>query len=142
MLAPGVPAVGAGAACQAAFLFDAGRPAHPLLFFRLAGDLPPARVAQSDTLLGTRTATSHGRPGWPDEARAALATLIGLGVNLPIAFTAAELRRQYRRLARRIHPDRHPTAPEPERRRLSHAFAAASDSYRVLSNLESLVANR
>lgn len=78
----------------------------------------------------------HRRPSvrlLTSEERRALDVLNALGAVLAEGFTAAELRRQYRLLARRIHPDRHPHAAADERVRLSRAFAAATDSYRLLA---------
>lgn len=67
------------------------------------------------------------------DQRRALDLLRALGATLRPDFTGSELRRQYRLLARRLHPDRHPAAAAGERAKLSLAFAAATDSYRLLS---------
>ena len=64
--------------------------------------------------------------------RRALDVLVGLGASLGDAFTEDELRREYRRLALSLHPDRHPAAPAAERIRLAGAFARATDAYRRL----------
>lgn len=123
----------------AARLFSV-QPPHPLLFFRI-----PDRV---DTTLTVATHAAGARhpaapllPAAPSQRarlltrdeRRALDTLTALGAALSADFTASELRRQYRLLARRVHPDRHPDASVGERTRLSQAFAAATDSYRLLS---------
>lgn len=45
---------------------------------------------------------------------------------------AAEIRRAFRRLARELHPDRHPEASEPERRALAIKFAQVAAAYQAL----------
>jgi hypothetical protein len=45
---------------------------------------------------------------------------------------AEEIRRAFRRLARELHPDRHPEATAEERRALSVRFAEVSEAYRTL----------
>ena len=45
---------------------------------------------------------------------------------------AAEIRRAFRRLARELHPDRHPQASEPERRALAVKFAQVAAAYQAL----------
>jgi len=45
---------------------------------------------------------------------------------------AAEIRRAFRRLARELHPDRHPHASEPERRALALKFAQVAAAYQAL----------
>lgn len=45
---------------------------------------------------------------------------------------AAEIRRAFRRLARALHPDRHPEASEPERRALAVKFAQVAAAYQAL----------
>ena len=62
----------------------------------------------------------------------ALETLRALGAALAQDFTAIELRREYRRLARRIHPDSHPGCSRTESERLSRQFASATASYQRL----------
>lgn len=62
----------------------------------------------------------------------ALECLTALGARLVPAFTASELRREYRQLARRVHPDRHPLATPAEHERLARQFADASAAYRTL----------
>lgn len=55
-----------------------------------------------------------------------------LGAELGRDFSAADLRRAYRRLARTYHPDGHPGVTAGERARLSRTFAALTDHYRTL----------
>ena len=49
------------------------------------------------------------------------------------ARTPDELRRAYRTLARRYHPDRHHGCSPAERERLAHLFAEATEYYRMLA---------
>ena len=62
----------------------------------------------------------------------ALDTLLGLGAQLERDFTDGELRRVFRTLALRYHPDRHINADEAERARLAALFARAYDAYEML----------
>ena len=62
----------------------------------------------------------------------ALSLLTSFGARLSPDFTPHELRREYRLLARRIHPDRHATSTPAEREQLSRQFADLADSYRQL----------
>jgi hypothetical protein len=100
--------------------------AHPFLF------------AQPLIATAPRWLSLQGQaPVRPDHAltdfqRQALDRLIDLGASLAANFTAAELRREYRLLAYRYHPDRHADAGEIERAGLARAFAAATADYRSL----------
>lgn len=62
----------------------------------------------------------------------ALDRLLLLGARLDDHFSADELRREYRALALRLHPDRHAHAPVADRAVLAEAFARATASYRCL----------
>ncbi|MFN7979546.1 MAG: J domain-containing protein [Vicinamibacterales bacterium] len=62
----------------------------------------------------------------------ALDRLLLLGARLDDQFTADDLRREYRALALRLHPDRHALAPAADRAMLAEAFARATASYRCL----------
>lgn len=119
------------------------QPAHPLLFARLS--VPGAHVTYAAA--PRPSAKSAGQAVAdafePAEVRRPVRTLTPLqqqgldalnrhGAPLRPDFTAAELRRAYRHLARSIHPDRHPHATPSERERLTRAFADASDGYRRL----------
>jgi hypothetical protein len=54
------------------------------------------------------------------------------GADLPAGFTIEELRHQYRRLARRYHPDRHAHCAALERAQLARCFVEAVADYRCL----------
>jgi len=53
--------------------------------------------------------------------------------TLDEARTPDDLRRAYRTLAHRYHPDRHPTSSPAERERLARLFAEATEHYRLLT---------
>jgi len=63
----------------------------------------------------------------------ALRCFLALGGVVADDFTAQELRREYRRLAHRYHPDRHRDASPAERALLARQFAEATESYRCLA---------
>lgn len=54
-------------------------------------------------------------------------------LDLPADASPAQARRAFHRLALRLHPDRHPTAPPGERARLAERFARVAAAYRELS---------
>ena len=64
--------------------------------------------------------------------RNAVDEMVSLGASLDADFTADELRGAYRQLARRYHPDLHPTSTEREKARLSALFTRAHASYQIL----------
>ncbi len=43
-----------------------------------------------------------------------------------------DIKRAYRRLARSLHPDTHPTATDAERRALQERFVQVTEAYRTL----------
>ena len=55
-----------------------------------------------------------------------------LGASVGVDFSSSDLRSAFRLLARRYHPDRHPGATEPDRRRLSQQFTIVRRSYETL----------
>jgi curved DNA-binding protein CbpA len=65
----------------------------------------------------------------PNLARADAAAAL----ELPRGASPTQARRAFRRLALRLHPDRHPTAPPEERARLAERFARVAAAYRQLS---------
>lgn len=100
--------------------------AHPFLFARPLTASAPHWLSPPDL--------PPVRPDHPltDDQRQALERLIDLGASLAANFSAAELRREYRLLAYRFHPDRHAEAGDLERVGLARAFAAATADYRRL----------
>ena len=62
----------------------------------------------------------------------ALEAFIRLGVNLRPDFTSRELRSAFRMLARRYHPDHHPSASENEKARLSRLFTDLTSNHQHL----------
>jgi hypothetical protein len=66
------------------------------------------------------------------EARA-LAALNALGAGLDDTVSPETLRRAFRRLAHRYHPDRHPGSGAVEAAHLARQFAEATAHYRLLA---------
>lgn len=83
----------------------------------VVGDGAPSRVVSLRTAAQREAADLIERLGGPRLRRVCLED---------------EVRRAYRALARRLHPDAHPTALPEERRRLAAAFASLSVAYRTL----------
>ena len=67
-----------------------------------------------------------------DTQSRALHTLRQLGAELASDFTSTDLRREYRKLARRLHPDSHPGCSPAELQHLSRQFTLATDSHQQL----------
>jgi hypothetical protein len=65
--------------------------------------------------------------------RRALAALNSLGAGLDENLSPSSLRRAFRELARRYHPDRHPGSSPAEQERLARVFVEATEHYRVLA---------
>jgi len=64
----------------------------------------------------------------PSPVESSAYTLLGV----PRDADAAEIRRAFRRLARELHPDRHPEATDTERRALAVKFAQVAAAYQAL----------
>lgn len=123
----------------------------------LFGDLPGASQRERRHAYGTgrphfRQDPAAGQSGSPatlraDVARGAARRLSAAQQNaldclrargaawLSSDFTAPELKRAFRMLAREFHPDRHPGASEAERTALARTFASICDGYRELNRL-------
>ncbi|HQZ37529.1 MAG TPA: hypothetical protein PLH72_00715 [Vicinamibacterales bacterium] len=110
-------------------------PRDPFLFFRLSdsgharpANRAPARPVSPPAPVEIRRPARALTPA----QQQALDALNAFGTRLSPDFTAQELRREYCRLAHRIHPDRHQRRSDAERRRLSHQFGEATGHYRRL----------
>jgi hypothetical protein len=66
--------------------------------------------------------------------QSALAQLNRLGACLSSDYSARELRRAFRLLAHRYHPDRHPSSSTVEQARLAGVFSAITDHHRCLAS--------
>jgi len=100
--------------------------------FRVA--VRPPREALSDRplqasefLRGRRRARDRNKAPAPARDSSAY-TLLGVSRDAD----ATEIRRAFRRLARELHPDRHPHASEVERRSLALKFAQVAAAYQAL----------
>ena len=105
------------------------RPANPFLFTRPLTTASPRWPAEV-----------HTRPSRPahrlsDQQRRAFDTLVALGGRLSGDFTADDLLREYRQLAKRYHPDRHGAASDGDRDQMARRFSEVSGSYRCLCAL-------
>jgi len=89
----------------------------------------PAPVAEPDT------APVHPKRSLTPAQQQAVLEMAALGAPLGPGFTAQELRRAFRRLARDYHPDRHPSSDAAAQARLSEIFADLADHYRCLMAL-------
>jgi hypothetical protein len=109
----------------------ASPPPHPFLFV----EVPDVARARAVFAIGTLKGAVHTRR--PARVLTAaqwqsLACLNTLGARLTPDFTLDELRRSYRWLARRLHPDRQHECDEAERRHRARQFAEATGHYRRL----------
>jgi curved DNA-binding protein CbpA len=59
-----------------------------------------------------------------------------LALNLPHTASDQEIKRSYRDLARRLHPDRLVEAPESERDAATERFAKVAEAYAILSDIQ------
>lgn len=93
-----------------------------------------ARPLTSATPRWTGEAKPRRRPAhtFTDVQRLAFERLVLLGADLADDFSAEDLRREYRRLARRFHPDAHAHCAPLERAQLARSFVEAAEDYRCL----------
>lgn len=106
-------------------------PDPSLLFFetRFRPTSAPAPLPQPPPPAAPRL---RPRRSLTSRQRDALSALWGLGARIGMDFSEAELRSDYRALARRYHPDRHPGVSAVESARLARIFANLTDCYRQL----------
>jgi hypothetical protein len=131
---PAAPACAAGGAVSG----TSKRATGPMNAYGRAADFT-ARPADArfTHATGSPNAPFPGTRGTPVRARTererlALASFRQLGAGLGPEPTAEELKRAFRDLARRYHPDVHPTLSARERRPLETRFAAVVNAYRTL----------
>jgi len=122
-------ATGAAPSAESCF---APAPPHPFLF----GGAPALARARAVFAFG---AAARWFPERPRPVRAltgaqqqSLESLNALGAQLTSGFTGQELRRAYRWLAHRVHPDRQHGCGESERAHRARLFIAATAYYRRL----------
>ncbi len=113
----------------------AAAPPHPFLFFAA----PALSRAHAVCAFGAAARTFPQRPR-PVRALTAtqqqsLDSLNALGAQLTPDFMAQELRRAYRWLAHRVHPDRQHDCGEAERARRSRLFVTVTAHYHRLRAL-------
>lgn len=116
--APGPSSSAAGTAATGAAR-DAGRPA--------------ASGSRGTSRPGAARTFSALRPLGEREARALAAIRALGGDDLDAHALDRDLRRVFRRLARRYHPDRHPGLDGPARAALAARFSTLVEAYRVLA---------
>lgn len=84
-----------------------------------------------------RPATPRPARVLTDAQRRELESLQRCGAALASDFTVAELRHEYRKLARRFHPDSHPGCSASAAESLSREFSTVTASYqRLLASIE------
>lgn len=114
----------------------AAPPPGPLLFAAVPPPRPHARAAYE---LAAAAGAPFPRPRpvltLTAPQQHALDGLNALGGRLPADFTAGDLRAAYRRLAHRLHPDRHHASGAIDRAHRARDFAEATDHYKVLLTL-------
>jgi DnaJ domain len=112
------------------FFVEFGAGATPVRSFRdhhlYTANAEPIRRAPHEQPRPGRTLSSR--------KRAALEQLNALGARLDADFTVEALRRAFRELARRYHPDRHPGSSASEKARFSMQFVRLHDAYRELQS--------
>ena len=132
------------------FLFVSHAATAASEILRGAGSAAPSSFRDSPTRHepASRPAPERLRPTWqpvgpvPERGRLkrvlvarerrALRELIALGADLNADFTATELRRAFRLLALRYHPDCHPNQDEQAKAQLSRTFSEVAEHHRCL----------
>ncbi len=105
------------------------RAANPFLFTR------PLTTASLRWPAEVHTRPSRLAHRLNDQQQRAFDTLLALGGRLSGDFTAGDLLREYRRLAKCYHPDRHGAASDGDRDQMARRFSEVSGSYRCLCAL-------
>ncbi|MBK6460070.1 MAG: DnaJ domain-containing protein [Myxococcales bacterium] len=107
--------------------------------FRVAVRAPREALAEPlepEHFLHGRRRRRDGAPAAADRG-ASPSTLAEQAARRTLGVTAfadaAEIKRAYRDLVRRTHPDLHPSSSSDERRELARRFAAAAEAYRLLT---------
>lgn len=101
-------------------------PASPFL------RLPPLPAAAPRWMLADGAPVRRPAHRLTAEQQQAFERFERLGARAPAGFTADELRREFRQLALRFHPDRHADRSPLEREQRARNFAEAADLYRCL----------
>jgi DnaJ domain len=110
-----------------------------------AGGAPQAPAAflfarPLTTAVSRWPAVAAATPRRPDhtfsaDERRAFNRLLDLGARLEANFSADDLRREYRRLAQRYHPDRHRGGSDVEQGHFARTFADLTERHRCLRSL-------
>jgi hypothetical protein len=111
------------------FSTKSARLSDPFLFAAPYRPFRPAAFVLSERPVEARRA----RALKPCEHKA-LASLNQLGACLSSDYSAGELRRAFRLLARQYHPDRHPSSDAAEQARLAHIFSTITEHHRCLAS--------
>jgi DnaJ-domain-containing protein 1 len=103
------------------------------LAFRVAvrpprGTIHDAPLEPREFLHGRRRARERGSPSPGPVATNSPWRVLGVAPGADLA----EVKRAYRQLVRRVHPDVHPRATDDERRALQVRFSEITDAYRAL----------
>jgi hypothetical protein len=98
-----------------------------------SASVPPAADTAGDFVEPSFPHVSIHRSRLTMLEQRALAALNRLGADLDEHLTPATLRRAFKALAHRYHPDRHPGCSADEQARLARLFADATAHYRLLA---------
>ncbi len=98
----------------------------------------PARRAETcvdrrvEPLIRADRAPAHSGRTLSPRQQIALDRLVALGADMDVGFTSADLRREFRILARRYHPDCHAQRTSADKARLTRLFVDLHRAYRIL----------